>query len=160
MNSALLVESATQPGFRLKSDLQSARSTGFNAAHHFQSPMKKLSLLSVVIVFSLESARAATVTTTADDGPGSLRDAIKNAAVGATIDFGISGVITLTSGELAVTTNLTIAGPGASHLMEQRSTTSGTPGFRIFSIQSGPILVSGLGLDTGLASLGVGLNDK
>ena len=46
-----------------------------------------------------ETGRAATVTTTADDGPGSLRETIANAAAGETIDFSVTGLITLTSGK-------------------------------------------------------------
>jgi hypothetical protein len=45
---------------------------------------------------------AATVTTTDDDGPGSLRDAIANAAAGETIDFATGSTITLTSGEVLI----------------------------------------------------------
>ncbi|PYJ59736.1 MAG: hypothetical protein DME24_11985, partial [Verrucomicrobia bacterium] len=56
-------------------------------------------------------ASAAVVTTTDDSGPGSLREAIATAAPGETVTFAVSGVIALSSGELVITTNLTIAGP-------------------------------------------------
>src|SRR6266699_2540647 len=62
---------------------------------------------------------AATVTSTADNGPGSLRQAIANAAAGETIDFAVSGTITLTSGELLITKNLISSGPVASNLVVQ-----------------------------------------
>ncbi|HEY1507752.1 MAG TPA: hypothetical protein VGF93_02040, partial [Solirubrobacteraceae bacterium] len=64
-------------------------------------------------------AQAATVTTTADSGAGSLRDAIANASDGQTIDFApaLNGqTITLTTGGLLVTHSLTISGPGAGNL--------------------------------------------
>lgn len=41
-----------------------------------------------------------TVTSTADSGPGSLRAALAGAASGDTINFAVTGTITLTSGEL------------------------------------------------------------
>ena len=57
------------------------------------------------------------VTNTADNGPGSLRAAIAGAANGDTIDAtGVSGAITLTSGELLITNNLSIIGPGRTNL--------------------------------------------
>jgi hypothetical protein len=56
-----------------------------------------------------------TVTNTNDSGPGSLRDAIATAAPGDTIDFGVTGTITLSS-TLAIDKDLTISGPGAANL--------------------------------------------
>lgn len=56
-----------------------------------------------------------TVTDTNDSGPGSLRDAIAISAPGDTIDFGVTGTITLSS-TLVIDKNLTISGPGAASL--------------------------------------------
>ena len=55
-----------------------------------------------------------TVTTLADAGAGSLRQAILDTPAGGTVDFqpGLTGTITLTSGELAINKNLTIAARG------------------------------------------------
>src|SRR5881394_449996 len=92
----------------------------------------------------VDSGRGATVTSTADGGPGSLREAIVNAAPGTTIDFSIGGTITLTSGEILINKSLTISGPGASNLVIQRSTVIGTPDFRIFNLLSGNVTLSGL----------------
>ena len=57
------------------------------------------------------------VTNTANSGPGSLRQAIVDAAPGETLTFAVSGAITLTSGELLISTNRTITGPGASRIL-------------------------------------------
>src|SRR6266446_10214499 len=65
------------------------------------------------------------VATNADNGPGSLRQAIKDACVGSTITFDMSAghitsPIALTSGELLVNKDLTIRGPGANVLTVQK----------------------------------------
>jgi hypothetical protein len=65
------------------------------------------------------SARPNTVTVsnTNDNGPGSLRQALVDAHDGDTIDAtGISGVITLTTGQLVVDKSVTINGAGADVL--------------------------------------------
>jgi hypothetical protein len=63
-------------------------------------------------------AHAATITVTNnnDSGPGSLRQALRDANDGDTITFAVGGTITLTSGGLPVTKNVTISGPGADQL--------------------------------------------
>src|SRR5438876_10340439 len=104
-----------------------------------------------------DSGRAATVTTTADDGPGSLREAIANAAPGETIDFSSVSTITLTSGELLIDKDLIIAGPGASNLVIKRSSAIGTPDFRIFDVFSGTVTISGLTVSNGRDDVGGGI---
>ncbi|MGH9966445.1 MAG: hypothetical protein ACREBG_01230 [Pyrinomonadaceae bacterium] len=83
-------------------------------------------------------AATLTVTSTADSGPGTLRQAILDAVSGDTITFSLpaNSTITLTSGQLLINKNLTINGPGANLLTVQRSTASGTPAFRIFAIDA------------------------
>src|SRR5438094_4354020 len=100
---------------------------------------------------------SAIVNTTADSGPGSLRAAIASATPGETLTFAVSGLITLTSAELLITTNLTITGPGASQLTVQRSTAAGTPDFRIFDIRSGIVTISGLTVSNGRSDSGGGI---
>src|SRR5438876_862063 len=100
---------------------------------------------------------AAIVNTTADSGPGSLRAAIASATPGETLTFAVSGLITLTSAELLITTNLTITGPGASQLTVQRSTAAGMPDFRIFDIRSGTVTISGLTVSNGRSDSGGGI---
>lgn len=97
-----------------------------------------------------------------DAGPGSLRDAITqaNAAAGAdTVTFapGLTGTITLTTGDLDVTGATDIQGPGASAL-----TVSGNESSGIFNIDTDeavglsrdPVSISGLTLTDGDASGG------
>ena len=72
-------------------------------------------LLFCAVDFQLHAATI-TVTNTNDSGPGSLRQALAVAHDGDSITFAVSGVITLTSGGLGVTKNVTISGPGANQL--------------------------------------------
>ena len=80
-----------------------------------------------------------TVTNTNDNGPGSLRQALVNANFGDTIDATrISGVITLTSGELLVNKSVTINGAGADLLA-----IDGSAGGTVFQVMSmGPVTIS------------------
>jgi hypothetical protein len=61
-------------------------------------------------------AATITVTNTNDNGPGSLRQALHDANDGDTINFAVTGTITLTSGGLPVNKSLTISGPGKDQL--------------------------------------------
>jgi hypothetical protein len=104
-----------------------------------------------------------TVLNLADSGGGSLRQAVldANALAGAdTIDFaaGLSGTVTLSSGEMSISDDLTIGGSGASHL-----TVSGNHLSRVFGISGSTtdVALSGLtiadGLATGATALGGGI---
>jgi hypothetical protein len=79
---------------------------------------------------------------------GSLRSEIAHARKKDTIVFAPSldgQTITLTSGELDITTGLTIAGPGATKL-----TISGGNKFRVFEVNaSDPVVLSGLTISNG-----------
>ena len=100
------------------------------------------------LLLSATDTPAATITVTNgnDIGAGSLRHAILSASSGDTINFApCLTAVTLTSGELVITKNLTIIGPGAGRLTVQRSTDA--PGFfRIFHIPTSTVTVSISGL--------------
>src|SRR5690349_9122516 len=72
-------------------------------------------LLFCAIVVIGDSATI-TVTNNNDSGPGSLRQALRDANDGDTITFAVSGTIALTSGGLPIIKNVTISGPGADQL--------------------------------------------
>ena len=92
-------------------------------------------------------AATLTVSNLNDTGTGSLRQTILNAVSGDTIVFSVTGTITLTSGQMFITKNLTISGPGPGSLTVARSSAGGTSNFRIFYIQSGvTATISGLTL--------------
>ncbi len=88
------------------------------------------------------------VTTTADSGVGSLRNALALAQDGDTIDAtSVSGTVVLTSGALTVSKNVTVLGPGAASLA-----VSGNGASRVFYINAGVTFnVSGLTLRNGAA---------
>jgi hypothetical protein len=91
------------------------------------------------------------VTTLADEGAGSLRDAIAqaNAHAGADIvvfDERLTGTVALTGGELDITDDLRINGPGADRL-----TVSGNVS-RVFTVEAGQdVRISGLTIAGGRA---------
>jgi CSLREA domain-containing protein len=125
------------------------------------------------------AASTINVNSTADvanssDGLCTLREAItaanNNAASGGTagecaagsssgsdtINFSVTGAISLTSALPDITSDMTINGPGANILTVQRSTAGGTPNFRIFTINSGRTVgISGLTMSNGNIASGL-----
>jgi len=81
----------------------------------------------------------------ADAGPGTLRQAIRDAAAGETITFhpSLIGTIILQSGQLVIDKNLTILGPGPDKLA-----ISGYRAGRVIYV-SGEVLLSGLRITEG-----------
>ncbi len=81
--------------------------------------LSRIAILTIILFVTIQPAIAANhvVTTNADTGEGSLRDAISIAETGDTIDCtAISGTINLNSALPEITENLTITGPGADTL--------------------------------------------
>src|SRR5262249_32766226 len=100
-----------------------------------------------------------TVTNLFDDGDGSLRDQIAAAASGDTIVFdgSLRGTLILTGGELDITRNLTIRGPGAANLA-----VSGNNAQRVFHVGRGAnVTISGLTIADGrVAGFGAGIESE
>src|SRR6266480_164132 len=93
------------------------------------------------------SAEAATITVmnTNDSGAGSLRQALMDANEGDTIDFGVTGTITLTTGQLVVDKSVSISGPGAANLAVNSNAAS-----RVFHITNAvTVSTSGLTITNG-----------
>lgn len=129
----------------------------------FGRALRRLFIVTLVIGLALGTgptlaahAATITVTTTADSGPGSLRQAIQDAASGDTINFSVTGAITLTSGELFITKNLNIHGPGATSLA-----ISGDDASRVVRIGSGiTVTISDITIRNGNAFGGAGIHNS
>jgi predicted outer membrane repeat protein len=94
-----------------------------------------------------------TVTNLSDSGPGSLRQAIADANYNAGMDaitIGITGTITLTSGELSIEDDLNIIGSGATSL-----TINGNNASRVFQNRA-TVTISGLTISNGNVAGGIG----
>jgi hypothetical protein len=101
-----------------------------------------------------------TVTNTNDSGPGSLRQALADANDGDTINFAVTGVIGLTSGELVIDKNITITGPGSDQLTVR--TVDFQHYLRIFHVMGSPTAtIEGLTIGPSIYFYGCGiLNDQ
>lgn len=88
--------------------------------------------LALLLLPATLAAATRTVTSLADQGTGSLREAIALAAPGDTININVVGTVILTSGELVLTRDLRVAGPGANLL-----SVSGNDSSRVFNVPSG-----------------------
>jgi hypothetical protein len=131
---------------------------------HFIPRTYSLVLLAIISTFILASRRTGAtraascvmnpvVTTNADSGAGSLRDAIANACSGSTITFADTVVspIVLTNQGPQITNTLTIQGPGTRPM-----TISGGGRARIFEILEAHVNLSYLTLADGGNAIGLG----
>lgn len=92
------------------------------------------------------------VTTTADDGPGSLRQAIATASAGDTVAFALALPATIVlSNTIDIAKDLTVLGPGPDLLTVMRNPAANTPSFRVFSIDTGVVLLAGITIRNGRA---------
>ena len=99
-------------------------------------------------------ANIITVTNLNDSGSGSLRQALADANDGDTIEFAVTGTISLTSGELVIDKNITISGPGSNSLTVRPSSGSF---FRVFDVMpSHSITIEGITISFGYAGLAQG----
>jgi predicted outer membrane repeat protein len=103
------------------------------------------------------------VTNNNDTGPGSLRQAIADVASGGTITFSslfsgpeVAQTITLTNGQLVISKNMAITGPGANLL-----TISGGGAGRIFfiSVEGITVSLSGMTITGGNVQIGGGISN-
>jgi hypothetical protein len=121
---------------------------------------KRFAIVGVLLLCAMAmQAHAATitVTNTNDSGPGSLRQALASANNGDTINFAVTGTITLTSGELVIGKNVTISGPGANRLSIDAESVFGFPVFHVVSGKT--VTISGLTITNHGVGNGI-LNDE
>jgi Right handed beta helix region len=123
-----------------------------------KTPILLLFTFLCAAIASVQMIHAATitVTSTAGSGPNTLRQALADASDGDTINVDpvVTGVITLSGGELLVDKSVTISGPGANIL-----SVNGNYMSRVFYIASGKtVTISGLTITQGgNAALGAGI---
>src|SRR5262249_12280309 len=115
--------------------------------------------LTVGIGVTCTEAQVLTVTNSNDSGPGSLRDVLTfNGCSGATVTFDMSpghvtSPITLTSGEIQIFGDQTIAGPTDTSLV-----ISGNNNSRVFNLYQGThVKISNLTITGGKANSGAGI---
>jgi CSLREA domain-containing protein len=125
-------------------------------ASEFRTRLFKLILVAGgLLVAGHLFATTRTVTSLGDSGAGTLRDAVQASDNGDAINFSVTGVISLTSGQLLITKSITITGPGENLLEVTRGSANDA---RIFELDSGNVNISGLALTNGFA--GGGLNNS
>jgi hypothetical protein len=98
------------------------------------------------------SPAAITVTSLTDSGEGSLREALAVVRAGGTISLAVTGMMTLTTGELLIDKDLRIVGPGATNLV-----IDGNRNGRVFNITPGAnVNISSLTVSNGAVAGALG----
>jgi hypothetical protein len=118
-------------------------------------------ILAIAAALLAQPARAATitVTNTLDDGPGSLRQTVRDAVTGDTLVFSADVfskplTVTLTGGPIAITKSVTIDGSAGGAV---RPAISGNNTNRILQVSAGTeVALSSLGVANGYCNLCVG----
>ena len=107
------------------------------------------------------SSSSLTVYNNQDDGPGSLRHTISNAAAGDTIQFALRSrkVIVLQS-TLRIDKDLTILGPGPEKLYVTRTFASDAPSFRVIRVGAGNVTIAGMTILNGRVLSSDGFSDN
>lgn len=96
--------------------------------------MRRLHFLWCALLLPLWTMAQITVTSTADSGPGTLRQAVIDIPAGGTIDFNVAGPIVLTSGQINMNKNMTLDATGAG------LTIDGNGNSRIFGVYSSAVV--------------------
>lgn len=106
--------------------------------------MKTYALVASMVLsgWSLQ-ANTLTVTSLADSGPGSLRDAVAASALGDTINFAVTGTIFLNS-SIQIPHTLNILGPGPAQLVVDAQRKD-----RVFITVGGDVVLSGMTITNG-----------
>lgn len=98
---------------------------------------------SIALLANPASAATIVVTSGADSGAGTLRDALASAVNGDVITFDPSvSDVELTTARLDITTGVSIVGPGAGSLTIRRSSALGTPSMEVLRITAPSYIVS------------------
>jgi hypothetical protein len=122
-----------------------ASSHSAEAPRHPKAKLSLRTLYATAVLLLATAAHAATVNVTdssdniSSPATGSLRAALTSAMSGDTINFAVTGTITLAGPLPVITEDLVITGPGASAL-----TISGNNQYGVFTVSTGTVSISGL----------------
>ena len=124
---------------------RSRRGLEISACSFVATLLRAVAMAWLILCAGTLHAATITVSNNNDSGAGSLRAAVTAASPGDTIVFGsIPSPITLTSGAIVISQNLTINGPGAGTL-----TVSAGKASSVFSVASGTVTISKLTISDG-----------